>query len=117
CTHTLLSYTTLFRSIRISVDEVRSVDDNIDILVAFDQQTIDVNSHELFDGGIILADAKFKPTVDASLNVNLVVIPFTEIAKEQGSQLMKNMVAIGASARLMNLPMEPFKDMIHTMFI
>ena len=99
------------------MDEVRSVDDNIDILVAFDQQTIDVNSHELFDGGIILADAKFKPTVDASLNVNLVVIPFTEIAKEQGSQLMKNMVAIGASARLMNLPMEPFKDMIHTMFI
>lgn len=104
-------------NIRISVDEVRSVDDNIDILVAFDQQTIDVNSHELFEGGIILADAKFKPTVDESLNVTLVVIPFTEIAKEQGSQLMKNMVAIGASARLMNLPMDPFKDMIHTMFI
>lgn len=55
--------------------------------------------------------------MDDDLNVKLVPIPFTEIAKEQGSQLMKNMVAIGASARLVNLQLGPFWDMIHRMFI
>src|SRR5699024_2198580 len=104
-------------NIRISVVEARSVDDNIHIHVALDQHTLEVISHELFAGGTVLADDQVKPTVDEPVTVTLVVIPITEIAKEQGSQLRKNMVAIGASARLMNLPMEPFKDMIHTMFI
>lgn len=104
-------------NVRISVEEVRSVADNINILVAFDQQTIDVNSHELVRGGIIIADSKFNPTVDEAMDVQLVSIPFTEIAKEQGSQLMKNMVAIGASARLMNLELKPFEEMIHAIFI
>lgn len=104
-------------NVRISAREVRAVSDNINILVAFDQQTIDLNAHELVSGGIIIADSKFNPTKDESLDVQLVSIPFTETAKELGSQLMKNMVAIGASARLMNLEMQPFRDMIYTMFI
>ena len=104
-------------NVRISASEVRAVSDNINILVAFDQQTIDLNAHELVNGGVIIADSKFNPTKDESLDVQLVSIPFTETAKELGSQLMKNMVAIGASARLMNLEMQPFCDMIYTMFI
>ncbi|WP_342389122.1 2-oxoacid:acceptor oxidoreductase subunit alpha [Salinicoccus bachuensis] len=104
-------------NVRISTKEVRAVSDNINILVAFDQQTIDINSHELVAGGIILADSKFKPEKDEDLDVQLISIPFTATAKELGSQLMKNMVAIGASARLMNLELQPFKDMIYTMFI
>ncbi|KKK35333.1 2-oxoglutarate ferredoxin oxidoreductase subunit alpha [Salinicoccus sediminis] len=104
-------------NVRISAREVRAVSDNINILVAFDQQTIDLNAHELVSGGIIIADSKFNPTKDESLDIQLVSIPFTETAKELGSQLMKNMVAIGASARLMNLEMQPFRDMIYTMFI
>lgn len=104
-------------NVRISTKEVRAVSDNINILVAFDQQTIDLNSHELVKSGIILADSKFNPEKDEDLDVQLVAIPFTETAKALGSQLMKNMVAIGASARLMNLELQPFKDMIYTMFI
>ncbi|WP_434121485.1 2-oxoacid:acceptor oxidoreductase subunit alpha [Salinicoccus roseus] len=104
-------------NVRISTKEVRAVSDNINILVAFDQQTIDLNSHELVEGGIILADSKFNPEKDEDLDVQLISIPFTATAKELGSQLMKNMVAIGASARLMNLELQPFKDMIYTMFI
>lgn len=104
-------------NVRISSQEARSVGDHINILVAFDQQTIDLNSHELIDGGIVIADSKFHPQKDEDLDIQLVSIPFTETAKELGSQLMKNMVAIGASARLMNLNLDVFKDMIYTMFI
>lgn len=103
-------------NIRISTQEVRAVSDNIDILVAFDQQTIDVNAHELVDGGVVIADEKFKPTVDEELDVKLVIIPFTATAKEIGSQLMKNMVAIGASAKLMDIDLEHFYDMVHKLF-
>ena len=41
--------------------EVRSIADDLDILVAFDQETIDVNYKELTESSIILADAKFNP--------------------------------------------------------
>lgn len=103
-------------NIRISTREVRAVADNTNILVAFDQQTIDVNAHELVTGGVIIADEKFSPTVDDALDVELIVIPFTETAKEIGSQLMKNMVAIGASAKLMDINLEHFYEMVHTLF-
>ncbi|MHC0552633.1 2-oxoacid:acceptor oxidoreductase subunit alpha [Salinicoccus sp. CNSTN-B1] len=104
-------------NVRISTKEVRAVSDHTNILVAFDQQTIDLNSHELVQGGIVLADSKFDPKKEEGLDIQLIPIPFTATAKELGSQLMKNMVAVGASARLMNLELQPFKDMIYTMFI
>lgn len=103
-------------NIRISTKEVRSISDHINILVAFDQETIDINAAELVDNGVILADEKFNPEVDENLNVQLISVPFTEIANEHGSKLMKNMVAVGASAGLMHLDIDKFKDMIYTMF-
>ena len=48
--------------IRVSTTEVRAISDDLDILIAFDQETIDLNFHELHDKGIIIADAKFNPT-------------------------------------------------------
>lgn len=103
-------------NIRISTKEVRSISDHTNILVAFDQETIDINAAELVDNGVILADEKFNPEVDEDLNVQLISVPFTEIANEHGSKLMKNMVAVGASAGLMHLDIDKFKDMIYTMF-
>ncbi|WP_457826233.1 2-oxoacid:acceptor oxidoreductase family protein, partial [Staphylococcus aureus] len=45
-----------------------------------------------------------------------IVLPFTEIAKELGTPLMKNMVAIGATAALMQLQTETFETLIQNMF-
>ena len=47
--------------IRVSTTEVRSISDDLDILVAFDQETIDVNYKELHNNGVMIADAKFNP--------------------------------------------------------
>ena len=49
--------------IRVSTTEVRAISDDLDILIAFDQETIDFNFHELRPGGIVVADAKFNPTI------------------------------------------------------
>ncbi len=102
--------------IRVSTTQVRSISDDLDILVAFDQETIDVNFHELRDGGIVLADAKFNPTIPESSTVTLYSVPFTDIATELGTSLMKNMVAIGASSAVMDLDINVFKEVVSEIF-
>ena len=68
--------------IRVSTTEVRSIADDLDILVAFDQETIEVNYKELNQKGIIIADAKFNPKNPEDSNGPLYAVPFTEIAAE-----------------------------------
>ena len=89
--------------IRVSTTETRAVSDDLDILVAFDQETIDVNYHEMHNGSIIIADSKFNPVNPDDTNASLYMVPFTEIATELGTSLMKNMVAIGATCAVLGM--------------
>jgi 2-oxoglutarate/2-oxoacid ferredoxin oxidoreductase subunit alpha len=102
--------------IRVSTKPVRAIADDLDILVAFDQETIDVNYKELHDKGIIIADAKFNPEKPEDTSVRLFSVPFTEIATELGTSLMKNMVAIGATCAVLNLKIDHFKDVVQEIF-
>ncbi|GIN90968.1 2-oxoglutarate ferredoxin oxidoreductase subunit alpha [Siminovitchia terrae] len=102
--------------IRVSTEKVNAVSGDLDILVAFDQETIDLNEHELTEEGIIIADAKFNPTKPENSKAQLYAVPFTEIASELGTSLMKNMVAIGATCAVMNLEVEVFTSVIREIF-
>ncbi|KIL44960.1 2-oxoacid:acceptor oxidoreductase subunit alpha [Jeotgalibacillus soli] len=102
--------------IRVSTKQIRSVSDDLDILVAFDQETIDVNYQELHNNGIIIADAKFKPVNPDDSRAGLYIVPFTEAAAELGTSLMKNMVAVGATCVIMNLPISVFRDVVEEIF-
>ncbi|MBA2870883.1 2-oxoglutarate ferredoxin oxidoreductase subunit alpha [Anoxybacillus calidus] len=102
--------------IRVSTTQVRSIADDLDILVAFDQETIDFNFHELRDGGIVIADAKFNPTIPEGTNVTLYAVPFTEIASNLGTALMKNMVAVGASSAVLDLDIEVYQEVVQEIF-
>ncbi|WP_223700142.1 2-oxoacid:acceptor oxidoreductase subunit alpha [Sutcliffiella deserti] len=102
--------------IRVSTTQVRSISDDLDILVAFDQETIDVNYHELRQGGVVIADAKFKPSIPEDGKATLYAVPFTEIATELGTSLMKNMVAVGASSAIMDLDAEAFREVVQEIF-
>ncbi|MCP8616447.1 2-oxoacid:acceptor oxidoreductase subunit alpha [Salirhabdus salicampi] len=102
--------------IRVSTTYVRSIQDDLDILVAFDQETIDVNFHELHDRGVVLADAKFKPTIPEGTGVKLFAVPFTDIARDLGTSLMKNMVAVGASSAVLDLQPNVFRDVVEEIF-
>ncbi|MDU3265673.1 MAG: AAA family ATPase, partial [Staphylococcus sp.] len=46
--------------IRVSTSPVHAISDDLDILVAFDQETIELNHHEMREDSIIIADAKAK---------------------------------------------------------
>ncbi|WP_274361385.1 2-oxoacid:acceptor oxidoreductase subunit alpha [Paenibacillus thermotolerans] len=102
--------------IRISTKPIRAISDDLDILVAFDQESIDFNAHELRKGGVIVADAKFNPTVPEGVDAKLFAVPITAIAEELGTSLFKNMVASGASWALLGLPLEVFNKAVEEEF-
>ncbi|GIN61605.1 2-oxoglutarate ferredoxin oxidoreductase subunit alpha [Robertmurraya siralis] len=102
--------------IRVSTTQVRSISDDLDILVAFDQETVDLNYKELHDNGIIIADAKFNPAQPEDTNATLYAVPFTEIATELGTSLMKNMVAVGATCAVLDLDINVFREVVQEIF-
>ncbi|MBW3113793.1 2-oxoacid:acceptor oxidoreductase subunit alpha [Bacillus sp. MCCB 382] len=102
--------------IRVSTTQVRAIADDLDILVAFDQETIDVNYKELHSEGVIIADAKFKPEKPEDTDASLYIVPFTELATELGTSLMKNMVAVGATCAVLNLDPGVFKEVVEEIF-
>ena len=75
-----------------------------------------MNYKEVHEKGIILADAKFNPQ---NLNItkhHYICVPFTEIATELGTSLMKNMVAIGSTAALLNLNEKLIQKVVDEIF-
>ena len=102
--------------IRVSTTKVRTISDDLDILVAFDQETIDVNYKELNEKGIIIADSKFNPKNPDDSQGTLYAVPFTEIATNLGTSLMKNMVAIGATSAILNFDINVFRNVVQEIF-
>lgn len=103
--------------IRVSTKPRQANADQLDILIAFDQETIDLNAHELRPGGVIIADEKFKPVAPQAQDVRFYVVPITKFAEEAGSSIMKNMVALGASAAIIGLSASTFESLISDMFL
>ncbi|MFN7250760.1 MAG: 2-oxoacid:acceptor oxidoreductase subunit alpha [Anaerobacillus sp.] len=102
--------------IRVSTHAINSISDDLDILVAFDQETIDVNIHELRDGGVVIADSKFSPKLPEGSKGTLYAVPFTDIASELGTSLMKNMVAVGASSAILGLDPNAYREVVEEIF-
>lgn len=103
--------------IRISDRLLRHHGDSVSVLIAFDQTTVDVNWKEMIDGGIVIYDSSsFQANAPTERNVNLFGIPLTDIAKEAGGAIMKNMVAIGVSASITGIAPEEFAPVVKDKF-
>ncbi len=100
--------------VRVSLKQYRTSTDYTDVLLAFDQDTIDLEAGEVRTNGIVIADEKFNPT--APDHVRLFAVPLTSIAEECGSAIMKNMVSLGASAAVLGLPIETFTEVAEERF-
>ncbi len=101
--------------VRIATTHVEATTRRTDILVALNQETIDRNVHEL-EGGLLLADQSFSPVLPEGAQAHLLTLPLTEIARNLGSVMMRNMVAVGASAALIQLPLDVFLDYVTKKF-
>ncbi|PSR35752.1 MAG: 2-oxoacid:acceptor oxidoreductase subunit alpha [Sulfobacillus thermosulfidooxidans] len=101
--------------VRLGTHPIQAATRHTDILVALNQETIELEGSEL-QGGVILADSAFSPVLPPGIDAQLLALPMTQMAKELGSGLMRNMIAAGASAALMGLGIQPFYDYVAKRF-
>ncbi len=82
----------------ISDEEVGSNTENIDILIALNQESIKKHLDEVNKKGIIIYDNE-NSKLDGKDNIG---IPLTTLAKESGHILMRNVITVGAVLALTN---------------
>ncbi|MBL0386440.1 2-oxoacid:acceptor oxidoreductase subunit alpha [Tumebacillus sp. ITR2] len=98
-----------------TTDHVYYHGDDLDMLVAFDQLSIQENEDELIEGGIILHDAKFQAQTKRE-GLRVCSVPLLDMAKELGNPIIKNMVAAGASAYVLDIDPSNFYEQIEQQF-
>jgi len=102
-------------TLRANSSKIYSLDGKIDILVAFDKNTIKLHLREIEQNGILIFDPIYEQELKEILEnkkLNLIKIPFSEICYKLGDQLFINQISLGAIARLLNLDKELLKSIV-----
>ncbi len=93
--------------VRVSEQKVYSHGDNLNLLIALNQDTLERHAREVASGGAIIynADKLRCPTALVGDNVLTVPLPVAELTKEFGKlpPVMQNTLAMGAMLYLLNL--------------
>src|SRR3989338_6587234 len=90
--------------------------DEVDVLVAFNQEAYDKHIKDLRSGGVLVydADAFSVPQQNGAV---LYGVPMTSLATEKvGVKLTKNIVALGVLSQLFDIPMERFEGLLRERF-
>ncbi|MEK7097928.1 MAG: 2-oxoacid:acceptor oxidoreductase family protein, partial [Patescibacteria group bacterium] len=83
-----------FHKVRVSEEEIYGHLDNMNILVALNQETIDMHINEVFPGGVVVYDGEAK--IPNRKDVTFARVPLKKIAVETGGDaVMENTVALG----------------------
>ncbi|MCL6548913.1 MAG: 2-oxoacid:acceptor oxidoreductase subunit alpha [Alicyclobacillus sp.] len=103
--------------IRVADRLIRHHGDDVHVLIAFDQTTVDYNWRDMVDGGVVIYDSSaFTAVKPSDRNVHLFGVPLTDIAKEAGGPIMKNMVAIGVTAAINEFSPDDFIPVVRDKF-
>lgn len=105
-------------ALRIALQDVLTIGEHVDFLVALDQETIDKHGSEVAKGGVIIGDSKCNPDFTAfeGTGVTCLSIGISETALKQGSLLMRNMVGLGMTVALLGCPADNFEAAIREKF-
>jgi len=98
---------------RISVDPVLAPGDDVNVLVAFNQEAYDAHRGDVKDDGVVIFNsAEFQlEGDDRSFG-----LPFEELARSTGNNRAANMVIMGALAHLINMPQEHLVGFVEDRF-
>jgi 2-oxoglutarate ferredoxin oxidoreductase subunit alpha len=104
--------------VRTSVDDVQSVVDRLDVLIALTQRTIDENLDELHDGSVIIYDGERSTMADVEIPDGMIGldVPLKRLAEEAGGAIMRNVVALGAACEVSNFPIENLDSALQKRF-
>ncbi len=102
--------------IRTSVEQVQSVVDRLDILVALTQRTIDENLDELHEGSAIIYDGERSWDAEIPDEMTAVDVPLKSLAEEAGGAIMRNIVALGAACKITGFDVEYLDEALEKRF-
>jgi 2-oxoglutarate ferredoxin oxidoreductase subunit alpha len=104
--------------LRVSAHKPLNHGDQIDGLIALNQDTLDRHLQELGPGGVALFNsAKVKPSYEPPKGVQLCPLPVPQLAPSYKElPVMQNTVAVGAMIRLMGLDFAGLESVIGTTF-
>ncbi len=100
---------------RVSREPVPSPGDAVDILVAFNDFAYNEHRSEVREGGIILLDPSVTPDPNDHAR-RCITVPFDGLAKQTGESRAANMVVMGGLSKLVNMPVQYFKDFVSRRF-
>jgi 2-oxoglutarate/2-oxoacid ferredoxin oxidoreductase subunit alpha len=100
--------------IRISSHRVTAYVDHIDVLLALSKGAIEHLKHRISPKTIIVGDGQQLKSVEDDYNI--LKIPLLESAKELGGLIFANVIAAGALANILNIPISIFDQIITDMF-
>jgi 2-oxoglutarate/2-oxoacid ferredoxin oxidoreductase subunit alpha len=97
--------------VRASVHPVYSQGDDLDMLIAFDQESIDKYYHLIKQGGVLIYNSNDgqPPTPNGVKQYGL---PLNEVAKSINFTRGRNIVTIGAMVKLFGLPYDKAQEMV-----
>lgn len=98
---------------RIAVDPVLSPGDDVDVLVAFNQEAYDTHAEEVRGNGVIIFNSNEFELEGDSRGFGL---PFDELARSTGNNRAANMVIIGALAYLVDMPQSYLEEFVTKRF-
>jgi 2-oxoglutarate ferredoxin oxidoreductase subunit alpha len=104
--------------IRTSVEQVRSVVDRLDVLIALTPRTIEENRDELHEGSVIIYDGERTTMEDAPIPDEMIGldVPLKRLAEEAGGAIMRNVVALGAACAVAEFPIENLDSALEKRF-
>lgn len=104
--------------VRLGIENTLSPWDSMDVLIAFDETSLDAHINSVHDKGLAVYDPDLltsPPKMRPSLS--LYGLPMTSISKEKvGVARTKNMVALGAAAYILSIPIGIISDLVQKRF-
>ena len=104
-----------FSQVRVSAKPIYAHSKHIQILLAFNEETIELNKKDLVPGGAIIYDETFAVNADdlRAAGFKPIALPLEKLAKELGGdKLMQNTAAVAATAGITGFPYERIAEVI-----
>ncbi len=102
--------------VRMSTGRLSSIGRDADVLMAFNQEAIDVWGDRMSPGGVLLYDPKHG-NVPADYRFAHLALPLHETAmKETGARIAKNIVALASMMKVLDIPPQFARDLIVKQF-
>ena len=104
-----------FTQIRVSSKPVYSIDDGVDILIALNEETINLHSNELSERGVIIYDNELIKSIEVTDRFLGVPLQKTAVEKTQ-SKVAINSVACGVLVGLLDSDLALLESLIREQF-